>query len=212
MPASLLADATHFRHALELVAQAASLLMGTVPEWLALLLLALLVCLSIRQPSRPGVESRQTSWQRTVPFVAGAIVAAGQLAIFAGMVVRHPPVYDQADHRLWYYPLPFQALLVALLALLLGRLSMGATRVRPAIVNVLLAAIVVSNVVQWDIHWRRQRGSPWFGTVERESRALQLALHDGRPYTFHPGYLRFYRYCLTLSPASAKRAQLAKDE
>ncbi len=45
--------------------------------------------------------------------------AFAQVLMFAGMIARHPPLWEHYDHRFWYYPLPFQALLLVILTALL---------------------------------------------------------------------------------------------
>ena len=62
------------------------------------------------------------------------------------MVERHEPV-TWADHRLWYYPLPYQALVAFSLLWALDRRAVagGSTT---TLVRVVLGAVVVGNVAQ----------------------------------------------------------------
>jgi hypothetical protein len=187
----------------ELLLAALSVLAGGVPGvvWVGVLVL---ICVAAFRRAPANGES---SWTRGKLTVAALLLAVSQVVMFAVMIVRHPPLYDIPDHRLWYYPLPFQALAIALVVPLIGRSVSGPGRWRAALVNTVLAGLVVANVAQWNPYRGLQASSTWFATVYHHSRALKLSLADGRPYTSHAGYSRFYRYCLTLSPPFRQKAE-----
>jgi hypothetical protein len=212
--ASLLTDPRHVIRGAELLLQASAMLPGAMPSWAALGTIGLVAILAVRKraagalPMAVGREigPERPVWTRPRVTAALVLVAVGHLVMFAIMVAHHPPLYEHPDHRLWYYPLPFQALLVTGLAVLLSYAMSGWGRVRRAVVNVLLVAGVVANVLQWDTYSRIQRGSGWFYVVYYQTRALKLSLTDGRQYLLLPGYADFYGYCLWISPAFRARA------
>jgi hypothetical protein len=143
---------------------------------------------------------------RTILVLAGMLVV-GEIALASLMIVRHPPVYDYYDHRVWYYPLPFQAMLVALLIIYLSKVAGGWGKRQSAVALILLAAMVVSNVVHWADYRRAQLGSRWFPVVYAQTTALKESLTDGRPRpSLSPEYLALYEVCVRLSPALRERA------
>ena len=93
---------------------------------------------------------QRRSPRRVAAAVAVAAVAIVlQLTMVAIMVERHPPV-AWVSHRLWYYPLPYQAVLV--FGLMWGLDRAAARRAKgalPFIVPVALAGLVVLNVARW---------------------------------------------------------------
>jgi hypothetical protein len=146
---------------------------------------------------------------RTILVLAGMLVV-GEVALASLMIVRHPPVYDYYDHRVWYYPLPFQAMLVALLIVYLSRVAAGWSNKESAVALVLLAAMVVSNVAHWADYRRAQLSSRWFPVVYAQTTALKESLTDGRPRpSLSPEYLALYEVCVRLSPALRERAARA---
>jgi hypothetical protein len=131
--------------------------------------------------------------------------AAAQVAMLAIMVQRHDPV-TWVDHRFWYYPLPFQALVA--FGLLWG--LEGATRRYGRLsrtVPAVLAALVVANVAQWPERRLVMRSGPWFGDVERRSAQLVRSLRGSHAETGLDGdYRRFYFECLDRFPSLRARA------
>ena len=89
---------------------------------------------------------RERRRPRRVAFALAAVAAAAiaQTAMVAMMVARYPTV-TWIDHRFWYYPLPFQALLVVGMLWALERLTLARGSL-PRVVPVLLAALVVANL------------------------------------------------------------------
>jgi len=134
-------------------------------------------------------------------FAAGLVA---QLAMTAVMAVRHGPVM-WIDHRFWYYPLPYQALLVFGLLWAFDRWrSADARVVRGA--AVLLATLVVANLAQWPERRLIMESGPWFSSVERRSRLLLHSLRTGRTeLLLDDEYRRFYHECLDRFPRLRER-------
>ena len=122
-----------------------------------------------------------------------ALLAASQVAIYAVMIARHSALYRLPDHRLWYYPLPFVALLCFGVLLLVEWLSPRLPRRGRAALAAALAALSLSNAVQWG---RNRRGmEPWLPGIERQSRLLRQSLDQGKAADGLDGdYARFLRY------------------
>lgn len=207
-------DPGHFVRGGELLAQAAALLMGGVPIWMGVALFSLVLLLALRRRNQPpGALAHGASWAHSSRTNAKIILVIAMVTVAlvfmsAAMIARHPPVYDEYDHRIWYYPLPFQALLIAVLVPLLSDIA-SRWNSRMALVNLLLVAGLVSNVLHWSDYARRQRQSPWFSTVYTQTYLLKLSLQAGRPYLVHESYLDFYRFCLKVSPPLRARAERA---
>lgn len=184
------------RRAGELLGQAAAVFAGSVPWWMAAGALGLLAVVALRSA---------TNRLQAVLILGG--VAAGHLAMFAAMVARHPPIYEWLDHRLWYYPLPFQALLVVAIAAGLEAVGSAGKPVRVVTLNALLIVLIIGNVTRWDDHLRTMWRSRWFPTVYLQTHLLKSSFHEGRPAGGLNGeYFGFYRFCLTVSPPLRNRA------
>jgi len=176
-------EPAHASRALAFMAEQSSLFFGGVPfPILATLGSALIL---------RGVASRGL---RSVLGSAGLAYAGlatlGLLVMFAVMIARHPYVYDWVDHRLWYYGVPLDILLLfgSLVALeraspLLGRRGLRA-------VDGILVAMVILNVVSWGRHLERMLDGPWFPHVYHQSAHLKHSLEAGVP---HPLLDREYR-------------------
>lgn len=183
-----------WRQAIELALQANAVLIGSVPSWLGGVLVGALLAWA----------ARKRAWRMVV--IVAAVLAA-QIAMLAVMIVRHPPVYEWSDHRLWYYPLPFQALLVTGAVIVLERLATSWSRGRVLVLNVLLVGCIVSNMAHWRGYHREMQRSLWFPTVDLQSNLLKASLREARPQaSLNPEYFTLYQYCLTLSPPLRARA------
>lgn len=202
---NLWTDPGHFARAGELLTEASALLMGGVPNWMCVGVLSLMLVWAFREAK----ESARSSWTKPKIILVSVLVALAQVLMFAAMIARHPPIYDQYDHRVWYYPLPFQALLVTVLIVLLSQIVAGWKTGRLAVVNLLLVAGLISNAAHWSDYSRLQRRSQWFSVVYTQTYLLKLSLKDGRPYPEHEGYLDFCRFCLAVSPPFRARAERA---
>ena len=121
------------------------------------------------------------------------------------MVARYQTI-TWIDHRFWYYPLPFQALLVVGMLWGLERLALARGSL-PRVVPVVLAALVVANLAQWPERRYLMQSGPWFSGVERRSALLVRSLRSGRLEPLLDGeYRRFYFECLALFPRLAARS------
>lgn len=195
----VLANPTYALRAGELLLQAAGVLLGSTPGWIASGALALLAVVALKNATHKAEAA----------LILGG-VAAGQLAMFAAMVARHPPIYEWLDHRLWYYPLPFQALLVVATAAGLDAMARDWTRARVWLLNIALVALVIGNVLRWDDHLRTMQRSRWFPTVYLQTHLLKSSLRDGVPAgSLNEEYFGFYQFCLTVSPPLRDRAARA---
>jgi hypothetical protein len=129
---------------------------------------------------------------------------AGQVTMVAMMAQRHPPVMWIAN-RLWYYPFPYQALVVFGLLWGLDRLAARGAGSLPRSVPWVLAALVVLNVAQWPE--RRCALESDFSEELRRSALLVRSLRSGHAEPLLDGdYRRFYFDCLDLFPRLAARA------
>jgi hypothetical protein len=183
-------------HAGELLIQAGAALFGGLPLWVfggALTLGGGWVVIR-RRVSRTSM-------------ILAAMLVLGEMVLVSLMIVRHPPVYDYYDHRIWYYPLPLQAMVLGLLIVLAT--EMLTRSVRRSTVTLVLLVVVVSNVAHWNDYRRAQLRSRWFPVVHAQTSALKASLADGRRRpSLSPEYAALYEVCLRLSPALRERAAL----
>jgi hypothetical protein len=159
-----------------------------------------------RERRRPG----------RIALAAGLAAAAfaGQLTMVAIMVERHPPV-AWISHRLWYYPFPYQAVVVFLLLWGLDRLAARNGGRVPLAVPALLAGLVVLNVARWPELRARIDTDPAFSDQLRRSALLVRSLQQGQAEPLLDGdHRRFYFECLDTFPRFAARArsQVAEGE
>jgi len=142
-----------------------------------------------------AVRSRARPARVAVVLLAALAGAAAQVAMLAIMVQRHDPV-TWIDHRFWYYPLPFQALVVFGLLWGFERASLRSGRL-PLAVPLGLAALVLGNVAQWPERRLVMQSGPWFADVERRSSLLVRSLRgDHAEPALDGDYRRFYFECL----------------
>jgi hypothetical protein len=121
-------------------------------------------------------------------------------------VARHAPV-TWIDHRAWYYPLPFQAILLFGLAWGLERWALGRDGGLPRVVPIAILALVVANVARWPELKQRMQSGPWFSYVSRDSAAFKRSVEAGSPDPLlDDGYRRFFFDCLERFPRLAARA------
>jgi membrane-bound metal-dependent hydrolase YbcI (DUF457 family) len=198
-PDALVAGLDVYRQSIDVLLDGVRVLLGSVSRVMAALLLGAVVAVGL-------VRSRR--WPMAT--AALAILAVSHIVMFAVMIVRHPPLYEWLDHRFWYYPLPTQALLLALLVMLLNRAMADWARWRVMVLNLTLTAAVVSNVAHWTDYRDLMLTSRWFSRVYPQTQMLRDSLREGVP---DPGLIRqyrqFYDFCLTLSPGLSERAAAA---
>jgi hypothetical protein len=138
--------------------------------------------------------------RRALPRRALPLVLLGgalQVVMFGLMLARHRYLYEWVDHRNWYYPLPFLATVLFLLAVLLDAAwasFRAATRRVVVAAAVLLAA---SNLASLDHHRRRMLSAPWFPRIHQQTPLLVEALRTGTlPAGLDPDYAAFARHLL----------------
>jgi riboflavin transporter FmnP len=193
----LIANPIIVAHASLLLLQAGAAFFGGLPMPFFGAVAVLVVAWSV-------LRSRRIS--RTTAILAGMLLL-GEIALASLMIVRHPPVYDYYDHRIWYYPLPLQAMVLGLLIAAISKLGVAWSGRQTVVALVLLVAIVVSNVVHWGEYRQAQLRSRWFPVVYAQTIALKESLADGRPRpSLSPEYGALYEVCLRLSPALRARA------
>jgi hypothetical protein len=106
-------------------------------------------------------------------------LVAAQVALATVMMLRLPAIYIDYDYRLWYYPIPFQALVLALMIVLAGRCV--ATRMQASVAAALVACAIGANIAAWS--GRRDQhlhGQWWFRETVANTAALKASLAEGR--------------------------------
>jgi len=149
--------------------------------------------------------------RRRLPVHAGTAAAlallavATQLAMVAVMVQRHEPV-TWIDHRVWYYPLPFQILLLVGLGWGLERYAIARGGSLPRGVPACLLLLVVANVAQWPERRLVMQSGPWFADVSQRSARLEHSFRTGTPDPrLDSDYRRFFFECVERFPWLAAR-------
>ena len=186
LPVRKLVNPRFYREAGDLLLNYASTLLGGVPSrWIALL-----------SASAAGLWVGRAWLGRGRPDRGGSLgpllvlaVVVSQIALFAIMIVRHRPIYVMSDHRLWYYPLVFQAILLFGLLVLLERLAEAGAAARRVSV-VVMALLVLSNVARWPELRQVMAEGPWFRWTTNQSALLRVSLREGH---VHPGLFAYYR-------------------
>jgi len=146
---------------------------------------------------------------RTLALGAACALAAvlGQLTMVAMMFERHSPV-SWLGNRLWYYPLPYQAVFAFGLLWGLERLARGGDARIVRLVPLVLAAFVLANVLRWPEERRAMDSDPPFHDQFRRSDLFVRSFRDGYPdRLLDDDYRRFYFECLGTFPRLAARAR-----
>jgi hypothetical protein len=206
VPLRKLADPAYYLKAAELLPGYAATLFGGFPGWLFAFVAtaALVAWLRLRgsQPERPtaGPSAR---------WVGPAFIAlflASQVFLFAAMITRYPQVYDWADHRLWYYPWPFQAILAFGLLIALDSIWPRTSFHGRRFVNLALVFLVLANVAQWPRHREISLHSDWFPKIHDQTERLKSSLRAGRADPqLYGAYREFLHFVWDLSPVLATR-------
>jgi hypothetical protein len=128
------------------------------------------------------------------------------------MVQRHAPV-TWIDHRAWYYPLPFQALVILALAWGLQRVALARGGTLPRAVPAGLALVALANVAQWPEKRAVMESGPWFADVSRRSDSLERSFRAGEAHPLLDGdYRRFFFETLGRFPRLGARAGARVEE
>jgi hypothetical protein len=183
-----------------------SVLLGSLPLWLPAAGAGVLVVLYYRwRKQGPG--------RRGLALGALLVLAvAAQVAMVAVMAQRHEPV-TWVDHRAWYYPLPYQALVILALAWGLERATLARAGALPRVVPAVLALVAVANVTQWPERRVVMESGPWFADVSRRSASLERSFRTGQADPLLDGdYRRFFFESLGRFPRLAARAGMRVEE
>jgi len=192
VPKAPLLQGLPYRQSLEILGESLTVFLGSTSKVVALATVAAIAAAGIWRAG-PGRAPRLTLTAIL------AFVALSQVVMFAAMIVRHPPLYDWIDHRYWYYPLPFQALVLALLAMLLHRALAGWTGWKLAVVHVALVAAIAGNVAHWTFYRDVQLTSRWFSRVYPQTEILKSSLAAGKPDPrLILQYREFYELCMRI--------------
>lgn len=195
--ARLLTNPARVLQAIELLGIAAGVILGSVSWWLALGVTAAL-----------GAAVVARSRHRLTTALVLCAVAAAQVALLAVMIVRHPPVYEYSDHRVWYYPQPLQALLLVLFLAGVNALVRYLRGWRVIVLNAALAVLVVVNMTRWDEHRWAMEDSTWFPGVQRQTELLKTSFRERAPADGLDGrfWRPFYDFALERWPGLRARA------
>jgi len=207
---ALFSDSRYGIGAVKLLMQSSSSMLGSLPLWgygLAAVT-ATLAWHSGRNGDRQSTAFRWPDWRMvhksswSLTGVLVALAVGSQVLMLALMILRHPPVFDWPDHRLWYYPLPWQTVVLFGMVLAVHWLLAGASKKRIVAVNLLLIIIIISNVANWSQHRRVMLHSPWFPGVYIQSRALKYSLRERTPAPYlDREYRALYDFCVRRMPA-----------
>lgn len=190
-PRTLWREPERLQQSVELLAGSARLMAGSLPGW-ACALAALLGLAWFRW--------RRWSFSPTALLLA-ALAAAGLWAIEAGLIARHWPIYTHSDHRLWYYPLPFQATILFGLVLGLEALEARSPVAGAWGIPFVLLALTVANLALWPSYRQALRQGPWFPRVEEQTTRLKESLARGAPAPgLDPDYLRLFEWLRRIPP------------
>jgi hypothetical protein len=198
----LIGHPLHLVQALRLMAQGAQIVLGSFPGWVYAGVAVLLLLSSARHAREIALRDRfRQPGVRLVCLVVGS-----QILMFGLMIVRHPPIWDFHDHRLWYYPLPFQILVLfgvmLLIAAVAGRLR-GASAVA---VNAVLVAMIVGNILGWPAYRRVMLASKWLPGVHAQSALLKQSFEQQRPADdLTPDYRALYDFFRARRAGAAAR-------
>jgi len=152
------------------------LLFGSLPGGLVpagiLVVLALALVLWARREAPPRGDPA------LIAMLLLGVVA--QVAMVAVMARRHEPI-TWIDHRIWYYPIVYQVVVVFGLLWLLERISVARGGSLPRLVPVALLCLVTLNIAHWPRLEQVLRSGPWGADVLRRSDLLKSSLRSGDP-------------------------------
>jgi len=199
----------YYLKAAELLPGYAATLFGGLPVWLFLVVAAGItgaLWLRLRRTAAAESAPEPAGGRRRLVLLLLLLFATSQVFMFGVMVWRYPMVYDFMDHRLWYFPWPFQALLVFGLLVLLNHLEPRLDVAGRRIVQGALLLLAVANVAQWGRHREISLHSDWFPKVHDQSTRLKASLREGRTDPLIWGaYREFLHFARDLSPRLTSR-------
>jgi hypothetical protein len=191
IPPERLQDFTPFRKATAMVMENTTLLLGSTSAIVSGALVGGALLFGLRQ-------APAGKWRAAVLVIALGVIAS-QIVMFGLMIARHPMVYDWVDHRYWYYPLPFQALLFAGLCLLLARAMQGWSATGRSAAAGVIVLLIAGNIWHWTDYRNRTMNSRWFSRVYAQTQILRESLekNDADPRLIIQ-YYKFYEFCQKL--------------
>jgi hypothetical protein len=200
---SRLLQARPWLQAFELLGDWSSVLLGGLPP-------ALLAGAALTGAALWAWHARDQPRRVALAAVVAMAVVVAQVTMVAMMVQRHAPVMWIAN-RLWYYPFPYQALVVFGLLWGLDGLARRRGASLPRTVPAALAALVALNVALWpEKRWALEGDHPQEGNFYDELRRSALLVRSLRGDHAAPlldgDYRRFYFECLDRFPRFAARA------
>ena len=186
----------YLRESLLLLADTLRFTLGQAPRWLVAVFVLLLARVALRS------DICRRSWRDHLPLTFTVVAVAVALwAMYAMMVLRHPPIL-WPDIRLVYYWLPTQVLAVIAVAFGLRTWASGRAG-RQATAAAVLLALVLGNVTALPKH-RRVFESGHLGNLFGPELEMRDALqHRDDPDYFVPSYLEnnpAYRTLLEYAP------------
>jgi len=195
-----LADPAPWLQAMGILADWTTVVLGSLPAWaVAAAAAGAATWWAWRERARP--------WRVVAVFTLVGAALVLQLTMVAIMVDRHPPV-AWVSHRLWYYPLPYQAVLVFVLMWLLDRLAAARPSGSPPFyVTAVLAGLVALNVARWPEKRQEIETDAPFADQLRRSALLVRSLQDGRAEPLLDGdHRRLYFEILDVFPRLGARS------
>jgi hypothetical protein len=207
MPVRKLLDPAFYGKAVELLPEYAATLFGGFPTWLFAILAAAaaIAWLSLRRRTRPG-DAPATGLGTGLTVLLVVLFLASQVFMFAAMIMRYPMVYDWADHRLWYFPWPFQAILAFGLLAVLADVWPRTGRRGHRFLDLALLLLVAANVAQWPRHREVSLHSDWFPKIHAQTGRLVASLRDGKADPgLYGAYREFLHFVWDRSPALRSR-------
>lgn len=139
---------------------------------------------------------RDAAWSAVrLPLIYALFVSLALVLMLALLLARHPILYD-IDHRLTYYGVPIQAMLILPTMLCLDWFLAGASARRVFVVNAILLCLVVGNIAGWNGYKRQMLSAAWFSISYEQTAALRRSLAQGRrdPQLAGP-YVSFFDLC-----------------
>jgi len=210
MPLRKLVDPGYYLKAAELLPGYTATLFGGFPLWLfaAILGLTLLAWVRLWREEPEAPTAARKPYARGLGPALLILFASSQVFMFAAMIMRYPQVYDWADHRLWYYPWPFQAILAFGLLIALDSVWLRTDRGAQRLMNAALIVLAVANLVQWPRHREISLHSDWFPKIHDQTERLKSSLRQGRADPqLYGAYREFLHFAWDLSPALSSRIE-----
>jgi len=156
-------------------------------------------------PATPAAVQAAPPSGRPILPSAGVLLVA-HVAMYSLMIARHRYVYDWIDHRRWYLPLPWLA--VVLLGVVIAvdaALARLAGRGR-RLLQLALAALVIGNLVGLADARRVMVGGPWFARIHQQSDWLKSSLHGGPERSgLEPWFTKFLEFVESRTGAAAPK-------